>query len=585
MADKLDVDALIEKERKALLDKANRGLLGEVGDSLARGTGLAMRSIGPVLAGGAAGAAGGALLGGVGAIPGAIYGMTAAGAAQPLSDLAVSAYNYFAGKNQPTPSQAMDQGMTQMGLPEPETADERIASTALRSGVDAMTGVSAARMVADALPITSQVARPVMETLANNPTAFTARLPFTKKGMDIGAQELAGVVGGTTAQTAIEAGAPPIVAMPLGMAAGGVTAFRPGNWLPDRGGELRAGNVKALEDAGIPITPAQRTGNKFGELVESVMRYLPTSAPTAARVEDQQMRAWTKTILKQAGIDSDVATPEVLSKTRKDFGTEYKTLEKATPFRGDDQLFADLANIENGYVRGMPDVAPVWEKMRDSILNYASGKAGDGVDYHRLQSRISEELTRANRSTSPSAGYWAEALGEMQKSLAASMERAAGSRELRDAWKDVNRRYMVFSRIEDTMARAGNDKLNTGFLPPQQLAAVERGRNPRQFVEGGDPLTDLARAGAAVLPDPVPNSGTAQRSYAQDLLTGGGRVLGTRQGNVSGAAQGGAVTFIDPVTSLALPYFAAKAWHAPNLTREQQIMLGIQSGRGATNIR
>lgn len=579
MAEKMDIDELIRKEREALLDKANRGVF----DNIARGAGLATRAIGPVLAGGAAGAAMGAPLAGVGAIPGAIAGMAAAGLAEPLSNAAVSAYNYFTGNQQPTPTQAMEAGMTQMGLPQPETASERLASVALRSGVDAMTGVGAARQVARALPQTSQVARPVMETLADNPTSFTARLPFTKQGIDVGKQEMAAMLGGTVAQGAVEAGAPPIAAAGAGLAAGMLPNIRPGQMLPDRGGEVRAGNVRALEEAGIPITPGQRTGNAFGQNVESVMKFLPTSAPTAARVEDQQMRAWTRTLMKEAGIDSDIATPEVLSAARKGFRNEYNALEKSTPFRGDEQLFNDLAGIEGNYVRGMQDVAPVWTKLRDTILDYAAGKKVDGVDYHRVQSRISEELARANRSDSPSAGYWAEALGKAQKALGDAMERSAQNPELRQAWNDVNRRYALFSRIEDTMARAGNDKLNTGFIPPQQIGAVERARNPQQWVEGGNRFTDLVRSGAAVLPDPVPNSGTAQRTFVQDLLTGGKR--GAPVAAAGAGVQAAGLATIDPILSLGLPYFAARQWHAPNLTREQQLILGIQAGRGATNTR
>jgi hypothetical protein len=561
MAEKMDVDELIRKEREQLMAQANSG----TGDALMRGAGLAARAVGPILAGGAAGAAMGAPIAGVGAIPGFFAGATAAGLGLPLSDAAVSAYNYFAGKQQPRPSEAVQGVMSNMGLPQPETASERLASVALQSTAEAATGARAARVFADALPRTSQVARPVLETLAQQP----------------GAQTAAAGLAGTTAQGAIEAGAPPAVALPLGIAAGVVPSLRPGNLLPNTGGPMRAENVAALEAAGIPVTPGQRTGNPVGQVVESVMKYLPTSAPTAARVEDQQMRAWTKNILGQAGINSDVATPEVLTKARQGFRTEYNNLEKTTKLQGDQQLFNDLAGIENTYVRGFNDVAPAWERMRDTVLNYATGKAGDGTDYHRLQSRISEELARAKRSDSPSAGYWSEALQGLQKSLADAMERSAPSPDLRNAWADVNRRYMVFSRIEDTMARAGGDKLNTGFIPPQQLAAVERGRNPRQWVEGGDQLTDIARAGAAVLPDPVPNSGTAQRTFVQDLLTGGKR--GAPAAAAGAGAQAAGIAAIDPVISLGLPYFVARQWHAPNLTPEMRRLLGAQAVMGAGN--
>lgn len=557
MAEKLNIDELIAKERAALEEKANRGLFGE----MARGAGLAARAVGPVLAGGAAGAAMGAPIAGVGAIPGFVAGATSAALAEPLSDLAVSAYNYFTNSNQPRPSQAMEQLMTQGGLPAPESAQERLASTALRAGAETMTGARTARLAAEALPQTSQMARPIMETLAAAP----------------GAQTAASTIAGLTSQGALEAGAPAALALPAGAIAGALPFLaRPGNFFPNTGGDVRAGNVRTLQEAGVPITPGQELGNPAAQVTESVMRYLPTSAPTVARVEDQQMRAFTRNIMKEAGIDSDIATPEVLNKARQDFGKRYDALEAKTRMKGDNDLFNDLLQIEQNYVVGFPDqIKPTYKARVDEVLKYAAGeKAADGKTYHRLQSQLSEEVARANRSTEPWAAYYGEAMAGLQTALAKAMERSAPE-GLRDQWKELNRQYMVFSRIEDTMGRAGQDKLNTGFIPPQQIGAVERGRNPRQWAEGGSPFTDFVRAGAAVLPDPVPNSGTAQRSFVQDLLTGGKR--GAPAAVAGGAAQAAGVTALDPTMSLLLPYIVSKGWYAPRMAPEVQGLLAARS--------
>ena len=534
-----------------------------MGESLERGAGLAARALGPLGAGMAAGALAGAPIGGVGAIPGALAGGAAAVLARPISDAAVAIYNRMTGQNRPLPSQAIENVMTRAGLPQPETPSERLASTALQVSAETLTGAGAARGVSQALsPLTSPVAKPVAETLAAAP----------------GMQTAASTIGATTTQAGLEAGLPPAVALPVGMAAGMLPSFRPGSLFSNVGGDVRAANVRALNEAGIPTTPGQVSGNPAAQTFESVMKYLPTSAPTVARVEDQQMRAFTRNVLRQAGIESDVATPEVLSKARQSFRNEYNTLEKATPLRGDQQLFNDLAAIEQGYVRGFQEVAPAWERMRDTVLDYASGKKGDGVDYHRLQSRISEEIARASRSDAPSAGYWTSALQGLQKALGDAMERSAGSPDLRNAWADVNRRYAIFSRVEDTMARAGQDKLNTGFIPPQQLAAVERVRNPQRWAEGGDPFTDFVRSGAAVLPDPIPNSGTAQRSFAQDLLTGSKRGLPVAA--AGGAAQTFGLAAIDPIMSLVLPAYVSRQWYGRPIMADMQGLLGLQALRG-----
>lgn len=578
MAETSTVDELIARERAALEEKVNRGLFGE----LQRGAGLAARALGPLAAGAAAGAAMGAPFGGVGAIPGAIAGATAAGLAQPVADLAVSGYNYITGRQQPTPSQAYDRLMTAAGVPEPQSASERLASTALRAGTEAMTGAGAARQIAgvslpaylSALPSqsaglasrgsSSPLARSVAETLAAGP----------------GGQTAAAMTGATAAQGAIEAGLPPEAALPIGVAAGVVPTLRPQNVFPARGGAERQPSIDILRERGVPLTPGQELGFP-AQGFESVMRYLPTSAPTVARAEDQTMRAYTREILRQAGIEGDTATQQVLQNARKRFGEEYRTLEGQTQLRGDEKLFGDLANIEANYVVGFPDtIRPTYRAKVDEVLKYATGeKQGDGRTYHRLQSQLSEDIARASRNTDPSSGYYQAALQGLQKALADAMERSAPE-GLRDQWQSVNRRYALFSRIEDVMARPGQEKLNTGFIPPREMGNVESRRRPQQWAEGGDDFTNFVRAGAAILPDPVPNSGTAQRSHIQDILTGARRSAPVAIGG--GAANAAGVSLIDPVWSLAGPYAFSKLWYGPQMSRPRQGLLGMQSLYGAS---
>ena len=91
-------------------------------DELGRQAGLAARSVGPKAAGAALGAAAGAPLAGVGAIPGAMAGLTAA--------TVLEAVDKFFGRNY------LDRLMTKMGLPKPENDTEKLAA----AGVDAVGG-------------------------------------------------------------------------------------------------------------------------------------------------------------------------------------------------------------------------------------------------------------------------------------------------------------------------------------------------------------------------------------------------------------------------------------------------------------
>ena len=548
------------------------------GESLARGTGLATRSLGPILAGAGAGAAGGALIGGVGAVPGAIAGATSAALAQPLSDLAVSAYNYFANKQQPTPSQAMERGMTQMGLPEPQTAGERLASTALRATADTMTGARTARMVADALPMTSQVAKPVMNTLAAAPNQ----------------QIVSSALGSTAAQGAIEAGANPLAALALGGAAGSLPFLaRPGNLLPNMSSDIRRGNVQLLQEAGIPITPAQELYNPFASTMETVMRYLPTSAARVAGVEDKQMRAWTKAVNKQFGLDSDIATPEVLDAYQKAWGQRADTLERATALRPDDKFAQELGGMRQQYTRGLDETNfNLFDRQLNRIAEFVNARSQGaelpGTNFRVIDSELRAEINASKNSANAADREYARALERLQSSFYGLMERSAKSTKLlpngqpidfnlADAWKNLNRDYARFARVREAMGSAsGTDKLNTGFIPPKALAQAERSSiGPEAYATSADPFTQFIRAGEAVIPNPTPNSGTAQRSFAQDLITGGKR--GAPAVAAGGAAQAAGISLLDPTLSLALPYGVSRAWYAQRLPNDVQGLLAARS--------
>lgn len=559
----VDYNKLI-RDKRALLERklANRTLPEE----LARQGGLTARALAVPAGGAMLGAAMGAPFGGVGAIPGAIAGATAASLAEPLSNLGTTLYNYFSGANQPTATQAIEQGLTQMGLPQPETATERVVQSASRALTDAATGAAAARGIAGALP-QGGVGQGVAQTLAADP----------------GAQAISSALGAGVGQGATEMGMSPALAVPLGMGAGMLPYVRPTAVVQPSGGAMRSEQVRMLQERGVPLTPAAETGSPFLSTMESVMKFLPTSATRAVSAEDLQQRGFTKAIMKQAGIESDIATPEVLREARQKIGSQYDALEAKTQLKGDEQLFNDLLEIENSYVRGFPDtIKPVYKARVDEVLKYVTGeKTGDGGTYKRLQSALSEDASKAERSQDPTLGYYGEAMRGLQRALESAMERSAPNSELKNQWRDLNRRYAVFSRIEDAMGTAGQEKLGTGFIPPAQLAAAERRRiGPQQYAEGGTPFTELVRSGASVIPNPVPNSGTAQRSFVQNLLTG---ARSSAAPTAAGGALGG-VFGIDPVSAamaLGGPYATSAGYYGRKIPLPVLGLLGAQAGRGA----
>jgi hypothetical protein len=571
------------------------------GETLKRSAGLATRALGPIAAGAAAGALAGAPLAGVGAVPGALAGATSAALAGPISDLAVSGYraarDLFAPDAnrapQPLPSQAVENLMTAAGLPVPQTPGERMMTTGVRAAGEAATGAALARAVAQGLPIASQTARPIAEMLAASPTA----------------QTVASGLSGTATQAGVEAGLSPLAALPLGVAAGSLPFFaRPQSLFSSRDGAVRDENIKRLTEAGVPLSPGQMLGNPSAQTFESVMRYLPTSAPTVMRFEDDQLRAWTKAVNRNFGLDSDIATPEVLSNYSRQWGAKADALEQATVLRPDNAFAKEVSDMRSQYKRGLDDSRyksfdNELKRVEDFIAARSQGAQISGENYRVINGELRFAADSAKRSDDPAVREYGKAMDRLRQSFQGLLERSStqapptgipqiagpqvgAPRNLAQEWRDLDREYALFSRVREAMGSAtGKDKLNTGFIPPTALAQVQRASlGPDIYSTTSDPFTQLIRAGEAVIPNPIANSGTAQRSFAQNVLTGGRLLSTTGEGRVGALAQGGAA-LLEPTAAAAIPYFVAKQWYAPAISPELRGILGLQSLYGGTEAR
>lgn len=589
-----ETDRLLAEEAEKLQKRMERS----AGEEAKRQLGLTARAAAPYAAGAAMGAGVGAMAGGVGAIPGALIGAGLTGIATPIADLATTGANavknrFFGGdetSNLPLPSQAMERTMTRMGLPEPANATERVVQNASRGVMDAASGAGAFRSISQAIR-----SLPQFQTAPAIPQALEAM------GQAPGAQALSGGLGATVGSAAGEAGAGPVTSTVLGTAAGIVPSVRPGNLFPNQATAERQRMNAALQAEGVPLSPAQQLDNSSAAVFESVMRYLPSSAPRIARQEDEQGRAWTRAVMARAGVDADNALPETLQRVQRDFGQRYDTLERATMLQPDKRFGDELAALRANYRRGLDDSRfNIFEDKLNELERFVAARSQGatmaGGNFHQIDGELRNAASSALKSDDVVNQQFGRAMSDLRDSLQALMERSAQAQQraqignqalsgtdLADAWRETNRQYAVFSRIKDAMGNAtGRDKLNTGFIPPSALAQEQRNAIGRdQFALARDPFTDLVRAGAGVLPDPVPNSGTAQRSFAQDMLTGGKR--GAPAAVAGATAHGVGAAAIDPVLSLALPWAVANRWYARPLSPGVQGLLAAQAMRGAAN--
>lgn len=546
-----------------------------------RQLGLTARALGPA----AAGAGAGFLMGGP---PGALAGAAAAGLAMPIADLGVTGYNYFTGSNNRLPSQAFEELMTKVGLPEPRTGMERGVQAASRGVIDAVTGAGAARQFANTLRAApnapagnTNVPAAVAETLAANPTL----------------QASSSALGATAGQAVIENGGSRPAAMGASMLASTILGVRPNHIFRDGApAGSNAGNMRQmLTDAGVPLSPAQRLNNPTASVIESVMKYLPGSGAAVARQEDSTGRGFTSALMRMAGQNADNALPETLQRSQDAFAQRYNQLERATMVQPDQQFGAELGNLRQTYTRGLDDglyraFDQDLQRLETFVNARSQGAVLPGQNYHQIDGELRAKAASAIRSEDPRIQEYGQAVSRLRDSLQNLMERSAinqqstqlgnqalSGKDLAQAWRETGREYALFSRIKEAMGSAtGRDKLNTGFVPPSAIAQAERSSlGAERFSRSQDPFTSLVRAGQAVLPDPTPNSGTAQRSFWQDILTGGKNTVT----NVPAMGATGAGALYAPM-SLALPPAVAASWYAKPLSAAE---LSILASHGASN--
>jgi hypothetical protein len=567
-------------DREIKQPESNRDLL----DALRTAGGKALRAVGPYAAAGAAGAAAGAPLMGVGAIPGAIAGMTAYGLGSTAADLMTGGQA----------SQGVENLMTRAGLPEYDTALERMASSGVRGALGGFSGAqSAAALQAARGTVPQTTTQRIIDIMAQSP----------------GAQTAGAGIAGVSAQGAREVGLPEPVPSLVGMAAGTAPFVRMGSFRPEtppvqsgatrpmpptppasgtptgRGAPLtqppvtpmppqdvRMGNVARLERAGVPVSPGQRSGAPLTQTVESVMKYLPPSAPRSARFMDDQMRSYTKALLSHAGINADTATPDVLSTAQRRFGDIYNDLEQSTVLGGpDEKMIDDLARAEQVVGQGAPqNIKDSFIGYRDAVLNWASGTPRQGQTFKGLAEDLGAEIRKAERSNEPGSVKNAQALITLRNALFGLVERQA-SPELANAWRQANREYAIFKAIEDSMLDPSQVTLNTGFVNPRKIGNIQMKLRSDEWTQGdedADSFTNLVKAGMALIPDPIPNSGTAQRMFAQDILQGGRQMFNSPAGPAIGAASGaagmtgfGAASAFDPISAFGIPYLGSRFWY------------------------
>lgn len=446
-----------------------------------------------------------------------------------IADLAAlpfnAAYRSITGNQDdliPSYRQSVTGALDSAGLPIAQSGAERVLDTATRGVAGTPLGLGAGKLLSGAAnPVTAGVgnllmAAPGAQAVAGGSAGASSQLA-AEAGLSPEAQQVAGLVGGIAGGGITQALSPAAAerALPVGAAT-----------TPERAQALRAvtestdtiapgmfdgtpeyaSAVSMLKKANIPLTKGQESGTNWVKSSERTLSEIPFSGKPLQRQFESQHQSYQKALLEKAGnIRGDkMVTRQTLENTADDLSKAYvKALAGKKVNIGSDEFLDDLARVEEKNLAFVDD--PAKAKVRSVV--------GQFLEKAAAKEEVTGEWYQAQRSLfakrAKGTGELAELYGDLKTVLDDAFRRGAGN-----AKGDLDSKWARYQQLKTIYERNGGPAASEGFISPVAVAREAAGS------PGGKEWQDFTRAAAAVLPDRLGNSGTAQRNFILGLAGG-----------------------------------------------------------------
>lgn len=275
----------------------------------------------------------------------------------------------------------------------------------------------------------------------------------------------------------------------------------------------------------IPLRPDMLYKNRIGKMMGEASEKVPLAG---SKAEPRQV-AFNKAIIGTIGGDEAATklTPDVFDKAIRTSGQKIGDIAARTPLAVD----ADLANaikshVENAAKFETADVAKVINSYVDELASKTENGAVAGEAFRKLNTKINTQM----RNTSN--GDLKHALGALQDDLQDALQRGLTGDDLAQL-QVARRQYAIAKTIEPLVAKSATGDISPAGLMGR-VTSNNAGKSRMARGTGGD-IGDLARIGQAFLKEPN-SSGTAERTAAYGLLSGGAIAQPVTTGSVYGAA-------------------------------------------------
>lgn len=436
------------------------------------------------------------------------------------------------------PSQERERLLTAAGLPEPETAIERVVNAAGRGMVN--TGGTA--QIAQRLPgelAKTMAQRPLMQTVsgATGPgSAATAR----EMGVGPVGQMVAGIAG--AAAPALVSPRAPVAPQPVPNArASAEAAARVGSGssaaestvqvapeLRATTGGVNFGTVGPDDSAGLSsslqrvadrgrelgfrLTPGQATGSRALQQLEAKLESQPMTSGPFNTLKAGNARVLNRAAAAAIGETSDVLDDAVLSRAADRIGDVYDDIadDVARPIepRGFVEFYSGIKDDVRGLVDGFDN-----NPLVNDVARFAQDGTATGRQLQSLASKLGKAAYK-NMSTPSGDRDMGIALYRVKDYVddllaqGLSPERSTAFNEARGQYRNL----MLLTQ------RTGVVNPSTGNVSGRSLANVLQSKDKRGYLYGANqtPMYDAARF-AQGFPPIVGDSGTATRMPLQGL--------------------------------------------------------------------
>jgi hypothetical protein len=268
-------------------------------------------------------------------------------------------------------------------------------------------------------------------------------------------------------------------------------------------GSTRPQSVQTLNQAGVTdITAGQKIGSP------NLMRL--DGGQDASLIAKQQL---TQSVLRQAGANADLASPEVLNATRTRIGKVFDMVDDAAggvPTQAEANAMLSVLSKAEGDM-SIGKIPPALEKI---VLDFSEasldGKAISSQNIRSVRAKLNKAMTKYLSDTDMISYELAFDI----KNVLDDMVLRQIPNALKPSLQNAQNQYRAYLTLERAINRSGGDSA-AGLITPSALATATRRREGTSYVRGtGSEMGDIARASQEVL-SPMPS-----------VMAGGERFVG-----------------------------------------------------------